>query len=89
MAVNYSFLRRQHPKARNAGHTRARPLSGSLEQPGRVRVANWLALLNIGHSAFYERRKTNSIPCADGHDPRPFWDTKTVRDYLALSGRAK
>lgn len=65
------------------GHAKARPLLISLDQPGRIRVGNWLALLNIGHSTFYAKRRLGEIPQPDGLDKRPYWNTDTVRDFLS------
>jgi hypothetical protein len=67
------------------GHTKARPYQGSLNEPGRFRIANWMSLLNISHSALYARMKyfhRYPLPPADGCDGRPFWNTETVRNYL-------
>ena len=72
-------------KKSRSGHTQPKPYPGSLSDPGRFRVANWLALLNLSHSAFYARLRyyhKHPIPPPDGHDPRPFWRTETVRQFL-------
>lgn len=74
----------KHKKTKS-GHTTAKPYRGSLNEPGRFRVANWMSLLDISHSALYARMKyyhKYPLPPADGHDPRPFWNTETVRKYL-------
>jgi hypothetical protein len=58
----------------------------SLEEPGYIRNANFQALLgNLSKAAFYQRRKKGVVPPPDGHDPRPFWRTETVRAFLAGS----
>lgn len=72
-------------KKAKSGHTQAKPYQGSLDDPGRFRVANWLALLNLSHSAFYARLKDYHkfpLPQPDGFDGRPYWDTATVTKYL-------
>lgn len=73
-----------HHKKSKRGHTKARAYPGSLDEPGRFRVANWMYILNRSHSAVYERLKPHhkhALPAPDGHDPNPFWDTSTVRNY--------
>lgn len=59
----------------------------SLDQPGRLRVANLMALLGISRPSVYARVADGRLPAADGHDGRPYWNTQTVRAYL--SGGAK
>lgn len=70
---------------RKSGHTQPKSYCGSLHEPGRFRVSNWLHLLNISHSAFYARLRyfhKYPVPPPDGHDPRPYWHTTTVLEYI-------
>jgi hypothetical protein len=69
-------------KAKRSGHTKAKAPTISLDQPGRLRVAHLMALLSISHSSLYERLRTHVVPKPDGHDPRPYWKTETVRLLL-------
>jgi hypothetical protein len=73
-----------HPKKKKSGHTKARPYPGSLDEPGRFRVANWMYILNRSHSAVYARlnpHHRHPLPPPDGHDPNPFWHISTVRTH--------
>lgn len=54
----------------------------SLDQPGRLRVANLMALLGISRPSVYARVADGRLPAADGNDGRPYWNTQTVRAYL-------
>ena len=70
---------------KKSGHTKAKEYHGTLNQPGRFRVANWMFLLNISHSAFYARMKyyhKYPLPQPDGTDGRPYWSTSTVLTYM-------
>ena len=69
---------------RQSGHVQPRALLISLDQPGRVRIAEWLGMLGIKHATFYTRRWQEILPKPDGHDPRPFWNTETVRAFLDI-----
>ncbi|WP_162600946.1 hypothetical protein [Paraburkholderia sp. C35] len=66
-----------------SGNTRPLPVLLSLDQPGRLRVGHLLTLLSISSPVLYARLKNGLIPKADGDDGRPYWNTSTVRDYLA------
>jgi len=55
--TTHQFPATSATKKSKSGHTQPKPYKGYLEFPGRVRVANWLHLLNISHSAFYARLK--------------------------------
>lgn len=75
------------PKKKKSGHTKAKAYLGSLNEPGRFRIANWMAILNLSHSAIYERWKhhfyyDHPLPPPDGYDPRPYWHTETVLKYI-------
>lgn len=70
---------------KKTGHTKPKPYHGSLDVPGRFRVAHWLHLLGISHSAFYARLKPYHrypLPKPDGDDGRPYWNTDTVLKYM-------
>lgn len=54
----------------------------ALDQPGRLRVANLMALLGIGRTAVYERVADGRLPAPDGHDGRPYWDTHSINTVL-------
>jgi hypothetical protein len=70
-------------KRQKSGHTRPRPPEISLEQTGRLRVANLLAILNVSHSTFYAGVKSGRYPSPDGRDGSfPFWRTSTIRAFL-------
>lgn len=70
-------------KKRKSGHTKPRAPQISLSEPGFIRVAHFQALLgDLSHSAFYARLKLKRIPPPDGRDPRPYWKTSTVREFL-------
>jgi len=70
-------------KARQRGHTRPRQPTISLEQTGRLRVANLLAILGISHSTLYAGVKSGRYPAPSGRDGSfPFWNTATIRNFL-------
>lgn len=70
-------------KRQKSGHTRPRQPEISLEQTGRLRVANMLAILNVSHSTLYAGLKIGRYPAPDGYDGSlPFWMTSTMRAYL-------
>ena len=65
------------------GHTKAKAPAISLHEPGRLRVANLLALLGVSHSTLYERIRLGAYPQPDGHDGRfPFWKTSTIKKFI-------
>jgi hypothetical protein len=72
------------PKKRRSGHTEPKWPDFSLDEPGRkVRTAHFQWFMGqMSHSAFLARRKRERVPEPDGHDPRPFWWTETVKDFL-------
>lgn len=72
-------------KKRKSGHTKPKAPQISLHEPGWIRVAHFQALLgDLSHSAFYARLKLGRVPKPDGHDPRPYWRTETVRAFLGV-----
>ena len=72
------------PTKKKQGHVEPEPLEISLDQPGRVRIKHWLAFLGIRHPTFYTKRWQSLMPPPDGHDPRPYWRTETVKAFLAI-----
>ena len=68
---------------KSRGHTRpAQPLI-DLTGPGRLRVANLLALFGISHSTLYARIRVGRFPVRDGLDGKiPYWNTSTIRAQL-------
>jgi len=64
------------------GHTRPKAPIISLDEPGRLRVGHLMALLSVSHSTLYARLRSHDIPAPDGRDPRPYWNTRTVRTFL-------
>lgn len=70
-------------KPRRCGHTRAKPPTISLDQPGRLRVAHLLSLLSVSHSTLYAGIKSGRYPKRDGTDGKiPYWKTSTIRLLL-------
>ena len=82
--MGISFVQKTAPKKRN-GNTRPLPLPFELENCGRLRVGHLLTVFGISAPEFYKRIKDGAIPVHDGRDPRPYWNAKTVRDFLAGS----
>jgi len=87
MAVTISkvVVPKQKMKGHKASSGNTKPLSVlvSLDQPGRLRVGHLLTLLSISSPTLYARINAGLIPKPDGHDGRPYWNTTTVRAYLA------
>lgn len=70
-------------KKSKIGHTRPKAPIISLDQPGRLRVANIMAILGISHSTLYSGMATGRYPKHDGVDGRfPYWKTETIRSFL-------
>jgi predicted DNA-binding transcriptional regulator AlpA len=74
---------------RQRGHTAPKAPIISLDQPGRLRVANILAILGISHATLYAGLKpkpgqtTTRYPKPDGRDGKfPYWKTSTIRAFL-------
>lgn len=75
---------RRTRKMTYAGHTVPRPPVISLHQPGRLRVANVIALLGVSHSSLYAGMRVHRYPRADGYDGViPYWNTSTIHAFLA------
>jgi len=57
-----------------------------LNSPGRLRVCNVIALLNVSRATFYAGLKNDRYPKPDGHDQTiPFWHTSTLLSFLTDS----
>lgn len=63
----------------------------SLDQPGRLRMANLMAIFACSHTTIYQRIKRGEFPKPDGYDlphrpvgkqGRPYWNTATIRARL-------
>lgn len=79
----------QSPKAPSRGHTRPRQPTIGLDQMGRLRVANLLAIFNVSHSTLYAGFKSGRYPPPDGQDGSfPFWMTSTIKTFLESNGQA-
>lgn len=77
MAVRTSFGGKRN------GHTRPEAPAVSLDQPGRLRVANLMHLLSVSHAHLYQGMTCGLYPKPDGHDGRrPYWKTETIREFL-------
>jgi hypothetical protein len=73
----------QTQKKRVGGGVKPKAPVISLSEPGRLRVANLLALYNIGSAnTLYTWLHFKKIPPPDGRDPRPFWLTSTIAEHL-------
>lgn len=67
---------------------RLRPIAPvvPVDQPGRLRFANLMALFAVSHQTLRNRIRDGLIPNADGHDgARPYWFNETIRPYLHKS----
>lgn len=70
-------------KRRGGGSTKPKALDLDLNQPGRVRNAHFQHLLGgMSASAFHTQRRKRLIPPPDGRDPRPYWNTSTIKTFL-------
>lgn len=73
----------ENTNIRKCGHTKPRAPMISLEQAGRLRVCNLMAILGVSHSTLYEGLKTGRYPKPDGYDTKiPFWRTSTIKAFL-------
>lgn len=71
-------------KARKSGHTKPKAPIVPLDQPGRLRVSNMMAILGVGHSTFVQGVKKGRYPPPDGRDGSfPFWYNSTGRKCVA------
>lgn len=83
MTVKIKDVKTPINKSQKNGHTKARAPLIDINQPGRYRVANLLAILGVSHSTFYVGIKTGRYPKPDGLDGSiPYWKTKTIKSLL-------
>ena len=81
--VRASFPASISKKVKSTGHTKAVAPNISLDQPGRLRVANLMSLFGVGHSTLYEGIKRKRYPAPDGRDGKiPYWNTQTIKHFL-------
>lgn len=74
-------------KRKSTGHTRPRPPTIDIFGPGRLRVANLMALLDVSHSTLYKRITEGKVPQPDAWDGRiPFWYTSTILPLVTKNG---
>jgi hypothetical protein len=73
----------KEPKAIKSGHTKPKVPIVPLDQPGRLRVSNMMAILNVGHSTFMQGVKSGRYPPPDGRDGSfLFWNNSTGKKCL-------
>lgn len=66
-------------KAKKSGHTKATAPIIDILKPGRLRVANLMALFSVSHSTIYQGLKVGRYPKPDGYDGKfPYWHTETI-----------
>ncbi len=87
MAITFKnkvvVIQTSYPRKKQAGHTMPKKPEISLDEPGRIRIAHFQDLLGgLSHSAFDVRRRLGLVPPYDGRDPRPYWNTQTVKKFL-------
>lgn len=84
ITINRKTLQQSAPPHKKSnGHTRAKAPLVNLSEPGRLRVSNVMALLNISHSTLYAGIKTGRYPSSDGRDGKfPYWKTNTIKEFL-------
>lgn len=75
------------PVKKQRGHTLPRRPLISLDEPGRLRVGNLLVIFNISHTKLYadlpRKGSPGRYPAPDGNDGRPYWNTSTIKSFLA------
>lgn len=90
MAIIFKKSKSTHSAEKNEvkrkgqrGHVLPRPPVIDLNQPGRLRTANILALVGISHATLYARMRSGAIPRPDGKDGGLlYWKTQTIKEYL-------
>lgn len=70
------------PKTRRSGNTRARAVTFDINLPGRLRSGHLQTLYSVSAVTLYRHLKDGRVPPPDGHDPKPYWLTSTVRKHL-------
>ncbi|WP_334186762.1 hypothetical protein [Noviherbaspirillum sp.] len=82
MPKDSSTLTAQEP-APKRGHSKALPVTLSLDQPGRLRLGHIMTLYSISHATVYSYINRGLIPKPDGKDgARPYWKTETIKEAL-------
>lgn len=71
---------------RRVSAIRTKPLPVPLDQPARLRVGHLMFLYLCSHTTIYNKLRDGLIPPPDGHDPRPYWLTSTIRPEFAEKG---
>lgn len=66
-------------KKMQRGHVLPRRPLIDLDQPGRLRTGEVMALEGISHSGLYAKMKKGLFPLPDGNDGRNYWNTSTIR----------
>lgn len=74
------------PKKQRGHVSPRRPLI-DLNQPGKLRTAEVMALEGSSHSTIYAKMKKGLFPLPDGNDGTNYWNTSTMRNRL--NGSAK
>lgn len=70
--------------AKKSGHTKPKAPIVPLDQPGRLRVSNMMAILGVSHSTFVQGVKSGRYPPPDGRDGSfPFWYNSTGKKCLS------
>lgn len=83
MTVQINSTKKTVLKVAKNGHTKAKSPLIDMNQNGRYRVCNLMAIFNVSHSTLYAGFKSGRYPKADGYDGRmPFWNTKTILLFL-------
>lgn len=78
-----SKLSSTNTSASKNGHTKPKPPMIDINQNGRYRVSNLLAMFNVSHSTLYAGLKIGRYPKPDGYDgSMPYWKTETIRTFL-------
>jgi hypothetical protein len=83
MVVHIKSAQASALKSAKNNHTKAKPPMIDMNQHGRYRVSNLLAIFNVSHSTLYAGFKIGRYPKPDGYDgSMPFWKTETIRNFL-------
>lgn len=55
----------------------------SIDQPGRLRNCNLMALYNVSRPTLHRHIKQGKIPRSDGKDgSKPYWNTWTIHAHM-------
>ncbi|SDR10854.1 hypothetical protein SAMN05216569_3134 [Pseudoxanthomonas sp. CF125] len=47
-----------------------------------MRIGDVLTVLEISHQTLYKKEESGEIPQRDGKDTRPYWHSRTIREFL-------